>query len=421
MGSKKNARAPRVSFELGEILRKTYPGRDRQVPAQCDRCRRPHDVTLVTCFGAGGLVCGCGGSVDPAHTEHELHPERAEMQARAAAFEQLLLCGETEKLLAALQEKGGDRELATSILILRRDGGSTTQLGRDRSQLFSQTAAWLAGVREVKMPSHSWLGYTGEDNEELLGRFFPRRQPEEKKIAARTGWRKAPASLLLAIAQGLATERHWWLASPSDRKSWDELPAPASMTEVEVAARLIREERGNQAPCTGIRGDIFEWRPWTQDTRDRKITIRVPEGASQGTIEWSTGKSREQGDEWACSAFVASVLVVLPGAEDNGVIGAYIQALDTAAAQRAATVFEAQKAGVRSNIVDPATGHEIASAGEMRREAGYFLHLGHQPRRSYTYEGEERRFARWLRKHEFLALVQGVTPLPWKAGEDTGW
>lgn len=242
------------------------------------------------------------------------------------------------------------------------------------------------------------------------------------QLSAPSGHLEVLAELLLAIAHGLATcgwrqdeegrwwqDGHWWLMSPADRKGagWT-LPVPADLQEVGAANRLLPECK---APCVRLTdASTFEWVPFEggyyfDEDGGRKIIIRVEEGARTGTIEWCSGK--EGG-----SSFIASILILLPGAQADGEINRLLEAEDKKEALRIATVRAAKASGVTGAIVEPDTGYLIASAEEVAR--GGDFHPGRQPRRSWTPQGQERRFARWLKPQDWERLVAQATQLPWR-------
>lgn len=227
-------------------------------------------------------------------------------------------------------------------------------------------------------------------------------------IASPRGCREAPAQVLLAIAHGLATGDQWWLWSPADRKreGWV-LPAPATLAEAVAANEAVERN----PPLVRMDGPAFEWVPFSDgcfdDSASRRIVIRVEDGASVGTIEWTAGAHKD-GEEFKCSSFLASILVILPDAEDDGTLARYIEAGDQEEARRLAAVRAAKAAGLDRVVINN-SGYavEVSRADTFRP--------GRQPRRSWNLEGEELRFAPFPRPHEVEALVASAEPLPWRA------
>lgn len=249
-------------------------------------------------------------------------------------------------------------------------------------------------------------------------------------ISAERGWREAPADILLAIAEGLATGLHWWLMNPN-RQPEREVPDPKSLDQVrdaylecwlneegeldQWATKIwfsqIPFETGRfpgwldpeETPQTGL--CRMRWTPIRNYRSgynyERSIQIEVFPGATSGVIRWNTGTGEP-------SSFIGCILVILPDAEDDGRIAESIVEDDELVARYAKTVFEAKEAGhERIKLIDPQWQEEPP----LYREDEYFLHLGYRERRSWTIQGEERRIARWPRRKKLLRMIEAAEPL----------
>lgn len=243
------------------------------------------------------------------------------------------------------------------------------------------------------------------------------------KISSPSGQEQAKSALLLAIAHGLATGEHWWLWSQKSRnycraafptrgvrgiKKWDS-PTPTNLAEVAVAhKRLVIEAASDPAvipPRVSFHGSTMIWKPVNESLySDRKVVIRVEDGADNGTIWWNNGK--QNGEP---SAFLASILVLLPGTEDDGSVAVYMTACDLWEARHLAALRQAKAAGLAWVLVEG----DLFPCNTARADEP--LHLGNAPRRSFTSEGQERRFARWHKPDERERLVANAAPLAWRA------
>ena len=251
-------------------------------------------------------------------------------------------------------------------------------------------------------------------------------------ISAERGWREAPANVLLAIAEGLATGWHWWLMNPN-RQPEREVPDPKSLDQVRDAYLETWYDNGEMdqwatriqfsrkpfatgrypgwtdpkdAPQTGI--CRMRWTPIMNYRSGynykRSIQIEVFPGATNGVIRWNTGTGEP-------SSFVGCILAILPDAEDDGRIAKSIAEDDELVARYAKTVFEAKKEGYeRIKLIDSQWREEPP----LYRENEYFLHLGYRERRSWTIQGEERRIARWPRRKELLRMVEVSKPFKYE-------
>lgn len=233
-------------------------------------------------------------------------------------------------------------------------------------------------------------------------------------ISSTYGCHEAPANLLLAVAHGLATAQHWWLWSPADRGglNWT-LPRPRLM----YAVKMVHEELVAVAerdssifpPRIIVNGFIFEWKPLNDlmyPGDGRKVIIRVKGvDALAGTIEWNSGTGQP-------STFIASILAILPGAVDDGKVAELVAERDQQWAREIKTILEAQASGYRGDMYT-LDGKLFSTSSELSREREYFFHLGYNPRRSWTIAGEEKRFARWLKRAEMEAMVYEAEHLLW--------
>lgn len=279
--------------------------------------------------------------------------------------------------------------------------------------------------------------------------------PETNLISVERGWRRVPAEILLSIAEGLATGEHWWLRNPRRGGEW-RMPKCSSLAEIQdrylnfwkdgdnysdwrTNVRFTNQVRFNQASWKKIgwvdpvdykektsktwggRKREFKfpppvrmrWEPFMGGYRsgynyERFLEIIVSPSTTTGTIRWCTGTGEE-------SSFIGSILVILPGAEDDGIIAENIARADELTARYAKTVFEAKKAGLTGELeVYLPDGKTVYGTADLSQEDKFLLHLGYWERRSWTAEGEERRFAKWLRREELLKMVEVAKPLPYK-------
>ncbi len=253
-------------------------------------------------------------------------------------------------------------------------------------------------------------------------------------ISVERGWREAPADILLAIAEGLATGWHWWLMNPNRQQAEREVSDPKSLDQVRDAYLecWLNEEGEWDQWATKIQfsqtpfktGRFPGWLDpkktpqaglcrmrWTPIRNyrsgynyERSIQIEVLPEASGGVIRWNTGTGEP-------SSFIGCILVILPGAEDDGRIAKNITEDDELVARYAKTVFEAKKAGYkRIKLIDPQWREEPP----LYREDEYFLHLGYRERRSWTIQGEEKRIARWPRRKKLLQMIEVAKPLEYE-------
>lgn len=232
-------------------------------------------------------------------------------------------------------------------------------------------------------------------------------------IAAPLGNVTAPADLLLAIAHGLATGGSfwsWWLQSPRSRQKneWV-IPTPASMEEVRAAnAKALADDPQGPASETQVEDDTTTWR--SPHYTDEFVSITVRSGEDTGRIEWGTDSKNSP------SFFIGSILAILPGATDDGTLCQVMEAQDARWYRQVATVFAAKDAGEGGMIIvmDDDGITEVDGNCSLCWEKEQYLNLGYTPRRSFTREGEERRFAKWPRRYEVEAGVSIAKPFPWK-------
>ena len=214
--------------------------------------------------------------------------------------------------------------------------------------------------------------------------------------------------MLLAIAYGLASGHQWWRFPPSEENG---VPTLSNLAQIE---QMIDEDKAMR-PQVRFDGSTFTWVPlqggdFESDT-GRRIRIVIEPGADSGIIAWHTGKSEEQGDEHTCSSFVASVLMTLPDAVDDGAVTRMLAEQDERYVRREATRRAAYAAGVTTGAIYEQEGGDVII---------HYCHnpvsFGWEPRCSWTLEGEQRQFAPF--REELEDRIQETDPIPWETAPE---
>ena len=237
--------------------------------------------------------------------------------------------------------------------------------------------------------------------------------PVTMDIAAGCGQRTAPADLLLAVAAGLAEGYHWWLIRP-DGREWTASPETLHALAVRMQELKDGQDGGDMfVPAVELWPDagIFEWRPCSSGGGNygRRILMDFSgPDSSTARIMWWSGKWEDR--QWLPSTFIASILILLPGAEDSGLLAELLEPDDALAAAGLAAGRAAQDAGEAGRIMASIDAGDPVEVGHVHKPGvyggGLQIYYDYRPRCAWTLDGEKRRFAPALCPEYSRALLE---------------